>query len=256
MITLSQPNFLSNGYRHIAFDEIESTNLIALDYAHNADPGKLWITAKKQSRGKGSRGRMWVSKPGNLYASLLISTDIPPDKLANLTFVASLAVYDSLKKILPEKQLDLKWPNDLLLNHAKISGILLENHPRHNQNSAVIIGVGVNCNSNPDNTNYPATNILKAGYVTEPEIVFQYLVSEMNYWLDIWDNGMNFSTIRTEWLDRAIGVGKEITVKMPRHEMHGIFEKLDLNGCLILKTADNRLHTISSADIFISDTKV
>ncbi len=249
---LNQPEFLRNGYRRIAFGEVESTNLIAMEHARKAEPGKLWITANRQLRGKGSRGRSWVSEPGNLYASLLIKTDTPPEKLANLTFVASLAAYESLARTIPKSQLALKWPNDLLLDQAKVCGILLESHIGQNQNSAVIIGFGVNCRSNPDHTNFPSTNMLKAGFLSEPETVFQHLLVEMDQWLEVWDNGANFSTIRREWLDRAVGIGDEILVKSPHFEMHGIFAELDRNGSLILITPDNCRHTISAADIFLA----
>ncbi len=185
---------------------------------------------------------------------MLINADVLPEKLANLTFVASLAVYETLAQTIPRNQLALKWPNDLLLDQAKVSGILLESHIRKSQNSAVIIGIGVNCRTNPDNTNFPSTNILNAGFQTEPEKVFQHLVVEMDRWLKVWNNGANFSTIRKQWLDRAVGIGVEILVKSPRFEMHGIFEELDRNGCLILITPDNCRHTISTADIFLAES--
>jgi BirA family biotin operon repressor/biotin-[acetyl-CoA-carboxylase] ligase len=246
------PETVGNGYRHIAFDEIESTNLIAMEYARNADPGKLWITAEKQSQGKGSRGRSWVSQPGNLYASLLLCIDSAPEKLTNLTFVASLATYETLAQFIPEGQLALKWPNDVLLKQAKVSGILLENHIRKEKESAIIIGIGINCQSNPDNTNTPATNLANSGYAVEPQSVFHHLVSQMDAWLALWNEGANFGEIREEWLARAVGLGQEIRVTMPHKELRGIFEELDQNGCLILRTPDNLRHTISTADIFLT----
>ncbi len=223
-----------------------------MEYARNADPGKLWITAQRQSRGKGSRGRSWVSQSGNLYASLLLCIDLTPEKLTNLTFVASLAAYDTLSQFIPEGQLALKWPNDVLLKQAKVSGILLENHIRKEKESAVIIGIGINCQSNPDNTNTPATNLVNSGYAVEPQSVFLHLVTQMDAWLALWNEGANFGEIREEWLARAVGLGQEIRVTTPHQELRGIFEELDQNGCLILKTPDNLRHTISTADIFLN----
>jgi len=157
-----------------------------------------------------------------------------------------------LAQFIPEDQLALKWPNDLLLKQAKVSGILLENHIRADKTSAVIIGIGINCKSNPDNTKYPATNLANSGFAVEPQPVFHHLVSEMDSWLSVWNDGANFDEIREEWLARAVGLGQEIRVTMPNKELHGTFEKLDANGCLILKTPDKKCHTISSADIFLT----
>ena len=247
---MNQLQYLANGYRHIEFDQVESTNLTALEYSRRDDPGKLWITAREQLGGKGSRGRSWVSKPGNLYSSLLLRLNADSEKLATLSFVACLALYETLVHLVPRQDISLKWPNDILLKGAKVSGILLENHPSKNRLSAVVIGMGVNCNSNPQNTNYAATNIAALGMGVEPDRVFEHLVVEMDKCLEIWDNGNNFVAIREKWLERAKGIGQKILVRMPGGLAEGIFEDIDPNGYLILRTSDGLHRTISVADIF------
>ncbi len=249
----SQLHYLSNGYRHIALGDVNSTNVAALEFSRVGEAGKLWVTAKSQSKGKASRGRSWVSTPGNLYASLLLNLNVAPEKLATLSFVASLAVYDALAKIVLEENLSLKWPNDVLYNRQKISGILLENHVADRRQSAVIIGIGVNCNSSPDGSEFTATNISKITDPVNPELVFEYLNVEMAKWLAVWDNGLNFVTIRDKWLGRSIGLGQEIVARLTDRQVSGIFESLDNDGCLILKTSDGQRQTISVADIFFSN---
>ena len=108
MTNLDQLHYLANGYRHVALGEVGSTNQVALDYAKRSDPGKLWVTAESQSTGKGSRGRSWVSAKGNLFASLLVHMDVAPEKLATLSFVACLAVYEALANFFDEERLHLK----------------------------------------------------------------------------------------------------------------------------------------------------
>jgi BirA family biotin operon repressor/biotin-[acetyl-CoA-carboxylase] ligase len=244
---------LPNGYRHIAFGKIDSTNNIALGYFNNADPGKLWITAERQISGKGSRGRSWESERGNLYASLLLRLDAAPDRLAMLTFVASLALYDVIARFVPANHLALKWPNDLLLDGAKVSGILLENHSASKNGTAVIIGMGVNTASSPTEALYKSTSIKAAGISILPEVVFKHLVIEMDKWLSIWNNGNNFDAIRENWLARSVGLGEKVIAKIADSQIHGIFEDIDRNGLLILKTSDNRRQSISVADIFFSN---
>ena len=253
MIYTNQLQYLANGYRHIAFGEVDSTNLIALEYWKNGDPGKLWITAQKQNKGKGSRGRSWVSMPGNLYASLLLCSNAPAKTLANLSFVTALALYNAVAEFVPEHMLSLKWPNDLLLNRSKVSGILLENHSLQGSGSAIIIGMGINCVSNPDEANYKATNLSSLGKNVEPEELFGQLAVQMDKYLGIWDNGDNFITIRKAWRERAQGIGKKIKVNMPQEQIEGVFEDIDFEGCLIVKMRDGQTKTISSADIFFCE---
>ena len=157
---------LPGGYRHQAFTDVSSTNTLCLEAAQNGDQGGLWITAERQVQGRGSRGRQWVSEPGNLYASLLLRAPGPDEKLHTLTFAASLAIRDAIYTLPDANSADveLKWPNDVLLNGRKTSGILLESH-YVNEARFVIIGIGVNIRHFPSETLHPATSLKEAGRV-------------------------------------------------------------------------------------------
>ncbi len=227
-----------------------------MEYLCNGDEGYLWITAIQQTSGKGSRGRNWVSDTGNLFASLALLSDLKPATLANLSFVSALALHDCLSNICDIENVSLKWPNDVLLDGSKVSGILLESQIiAAMKKTALVIGIGVNCSSNPVQTTHKATNLKKFCDNIEPEEVFGKLNLSMNYWLDKWDNGRNFEEIRHHWLAKAHGVGQQISVKTPKTEMRGIFENIDHDGCLILKQANNEYRTISTADIFFSNVE-
>ncbi len=153
-----------------------STNTLCLEAAQNGDPGGLWITAGRQLQGRGSRGRQWVSEPGNLYASLLLRAPGSDEKLHTLTFVTSLAIRDAIYA-LPDAgfaDVALKWPNDVLLNGKKTSGILLESH--HVRDARfVIIGMGVNISHFPQDTLYPATSLQAEGINTNADDLVQFL---------------------------------------------------------------------------------
>src|SRR5476649_2929184 len=116
------------GVRHIAYETLGSTNAEALARARAGERGPLWITAKSQSAGRGRRGITWVSAPGNLYATLLLSEPSPPEHAPQLSFVAALALHDAVADCASAlgPMLAVKWPNDLLLNGAKLGGILIE----------------------------------------------------------------------------------------------------------------------------------
>src|SRR4029450_1155906 len=151
------------GVRHIASETLGSTNAEALERARSGECGALWITARSQTAGRGRRGREWVSPPGNLYATLLLSEPSPADRAPQLSFVAGLALHDAISVCAPQlgPHLNVNALNVVLGRKAKAAGILLEgeSEPRF----TVVIGFGVNCATHPDNTDYPATDIAEAG---------------------------------------------------------------------------------------------
>src|SRR6267378_2624975 len=103
----------ADGIGLIACDTVGSTNAEALAYARAGERGPLWVTARAQTAGRGRRGRVWVSEPGNLYATLLLTDPAPPERAAQLSFVAALAVHDAIARLAPAlaPRLALKWPN-------------------------------------------------------------------------------------------------------------------------------------------------
>src|SRR6185295_10281062 len=113
---------LPNGCRVLHLEEIDSTNAEALRLAAAGEKGPLWVVARRQAQGRGRQGRQWISDPGNLYASLLREIDVPPRASAGLSLVAPLAVRASLAKWLPSARIELKWPNDVLLEDEKVAG--------------------------------------------------------------------------------------------------------------------------------------
>src|ERR1043166_8409052 len=118
----------ASGARLLSLDEVGSTNAEAFARARAGERGPLWITARRQTAGRGRRGRAWVSEPGTLYASLLLTDPAPPQRAAELSLVAALAVHDALaeRAAVLGPRLTLKWPNDVLCDGAKLAGILVE----------------------------------------------------------------------------------------------------------------------------------
>lgn len=253
---------LPAGYRLIEKELTGSTNADCLQAAVEGEPGGLWIRARTQTAGRGSRGRNWVSDPGNLFASLLL--DVPADakNLATLTFVTSLAVADSVDVMTAELAarhierpgVSLKWPNDVLLEGRKLAGILLESH-RIGDRSVVIIGIGVNCVSHPSETNYPATSLRKAGFELGAAQVLEALAGQFHKRMAQWDWGRGFASIRADWLVRAAGVGEEIETRIGGETKRGVFETIDETGLLILRAASGGRQEISVADIFLQGSR-
>jgi BirA family transcriptional regulator, biotin operon repressor / biotin---[acetyl-CoA-carboxylase] ligase len=242
------------GWRHHHIAQTGSTNSDALAAAKAGDPGHVWFTSDAQISGRGRLGRAWVSEPGNLYASVLLLDPAPVAKLGTLPFVAALALYATLSELsgMKHEVLKLKWPNDLLVNGAKISGILLENAVLPNNTLAVVCGFGVNVVHHPDTTLYPATDLQSLGIKTTAAQLHIALANNFASLLHVWNSGQNFAAIRTEWLSHAANLGKEITVNLPTERLTGKFIDMDSSGCLILGLADGTEKRISAGDVFFS----
>jgi len=237
------------GVRHIALGSAGSTNAAALQRARAGERGPLWITAQSQSAGRGRRGNAWVSEPGNLYATLLLSEPAPQAEAPQLSFVAALALHDAVADCAPqlEPALKLKWPNDLLLGRAKLAGILIEGESE--PVFAVAIGIGVNCASHPAETRFPATDLAAAGVLVTPDALFAALTGAMARRFAQWQRGKDFAAIRADWLERAAGIGQPLQVRLSDREISGCFKGLDDAGRLLLEQPGGYV-TVTAGEVF------
>jgi BirA family biotin operon repressor/biotin-[acetyl-CoA-carboxylase] ligase len=244
-----EPRATAAGVRLIAHEVLGSTNAEALDLARQGERGPLWVTADRQSAGRGRRGRAWISPPGNLYASLLLTGPAAAERWPQLSFVAALAIHDAVVEVAADlkPRLAIKWPNDLLLAGAKFAGILIEGEGDMN---AVAVGIGVNCARHPEDTDFPATNLAAAGAAVSPATLFSALSIKMLGRIAQWNGGEGFSTIRADWLARASGIGEGVRVRLAERELVGRFEALDEAGALVLRLPDGNTTTIAAGDVF------
>jgi BirA family biotin operon repressor/biotin-[acetyl-CoA-carboxylase] ligase len=239
------------GYRLSVHDSLASTNAEALALARSGERGPLWIVARQQSAGRGRRGNTWVSPPGNLYATLLLTDPAPPECAPQLSFVAVLALHDAIAACAPAlaKALTLKWPNDLLCGDAKLAGILIEGE-RAGDALAVAIGIGVNCISHPSQTPYPATDLKGEGVLADAATVFEALTASLAQRLAAWRRGAGFAAIRADWMARAAGMGGDMRARLPDREIIGRGEGLDAHGRLLLRLRDGSVQAIAAGDVF------
>ncbi len=242
------PGAAAAGVGLIACETVGSTNAEALVQARAGATGPLWITARAQVAGRGRRGRTWVSEPGNLYATLLLTDPAPPERAAQLSFGAALAVDAAISACAPAlaARLGLKWPNDVLLDGAKLAGILIE--AEGTRPLLVAVGIGINCRHHPAATEFPATDLAAAGAPVSVEELFKALSLAMMHRLRAWDDG--FGAIRTAWLVRAGGLGGELCARLGTREITGRFETLDEAGRLILRLPDGTREAIAAGEVF------
>jgi BirA family transcriptional regulator, biotin operon repressor / biotin---[acetyl-CoA-carboxylase] ligase len=245
------PDAVASGARLIAHDTLGSTNAEALARGRAGERGPLWITAARQTAGRGRRGNAWVSEPGNLYASLLLTDVAPAAHLPELCFVVALAVRDAVCAKAPRlaPQMKLKWPNDLLLDGSKLAGILIEAESVGGK-TMTAAGIGVNCAHHPDGLAYRATSLAAHGHAVTPAALIAELSRAMIARLGQWDRGTGFAAIRSEWLSHAAGIGGDIQVRVADRELTGTFETLDPSGRLMLRLPGGGLEAITAGEVF------
>lgn len=239
-------------FRHLALGEVTSTNTECLMRAREGDPGLLWVTAERQSAGRGRRGRAWASEAGNLYASLLLIDPALPEQLSSLPLAISLAVYGALRRVLPltSEPLEIKWPNDVLIGRKKSCGILLEAEMLSDGRRAVVCGIGINIGFRPVDAPYGVTSLQDQGASVSPGDVFAHLYREVAEVLTIWDQGRGVSEITRLWRQAACGIGSMIRVNLPDRSLDGLFAGIDDQGLLVLETNGER-RLIAAGDVFL-----
>ena len=252
---MSWSTFAGGARPVIVLDDVGSTNTEAMQRARDGEFGPLWISARRQTGGRGRRGRAWASEPGNLYASLLLTDPAPSAACPQLCFVAGLALHDAVCALcgLEAPRLALKWPNDLLLDGAKCAGILVEGEVAPaGRPLAVVIGFGVNCAHHPAETPYPATHLAAAGHAVAPSVLLSALDAAIEVRLAEWRGGDGFAGDpgRAGCSAPAPSASRS-RVRTGAEVVDGRFETLDGDGALVLLrgdgTADPDRHRRDSA---------
>jgi len=200
----------------------------------------LWLRADAQTGGRGRQGRGWASPPGNLHASTLVRVQPEDPSAPTLALVAAVALHEVVAVYAPAVQ--IKWPNDLVFDGAKLAGILLER-----QGNAVIVGFGVNLAHHPEDLARPATSLAAlAGMSPEPAPFLEILARNFSRWLAEW-RLEGLAPVRAAWLAAAHPLGTPLST----HEGEGLFEGLDESGALMLGLPGGALRVIHAGDVFL-----
>jgi BirA family biotin operon repressor/biotin-[acetyl-CoA-carboxylase] ligase len=222
------------------FQELDSTSLEAKRRAERGAEKPVWILALRQRAGYGRRGSAWMQNEGDVAATLLFAPKAPGEKLPQLSFVAALAVFDSIRRYAPRANVAVKWPNDILIDGKKIAGLLLELVGPPNATPIVALGVGVNIVSAPEIADYPTAKLID--YSVPPPSPYEFvntLDEAFAVWRLCWET-RGFPEIRSEWLSRAARLGERVAVRSPNETILGVFEDLDSEGNLILSSPEGR----------------
>ncbi|MEM9725747.1 MAG: biotin--[acetyl-CoA-carboxylase] ligase [Pseudomonadota bacterium] len=239
--------------------EVTST----MDAAHRAARGGategLWVLADRQTQGRGRRGRSWLAPEGALTTTLLLRPlarrpELGPAAVATLSFIAALSLRDALIALGVGADIALKWPNDVLVGGGKIAGILLESEGAGGPpaKTHLAVGIGVNLAAAPEAADLEPgavapTCVADHGVEATPEAALALLSDAFAPRYERWLSD-GFVGQRAEWLAAAAGRGKTLEAKLGARTITGVFDDVDLDGALVLRTRSG-VEKVLAADV-------
>jgi BirA family transcriptional regulator, biotin operon repressor / biotin---[acetyl-CoA-carboxylase] ligase len=235
---------------HLA--ETGSTNADAMRLSLRGEELPLWVIADVQTGGRGRSGRIWVSQPGNLHASLAFRCTAPIEKAGQLSLLAGISVIDAIRDTMDlasETELRLKWPNDILVGIAKAGGILVESTSlREGSGFLAILGFGLNLINFPDALGREVTALGHYGKAPESLVLLKALSERVFFWLSRWNSGAGFAEIREAWLERAGKIGEPIIINTTAGTVSATYQGLSETGAL-LADVGGTIREVSYGDV-------
>lgn len=228
------------------FDEVDSTMDIARELARNGCPHFTVVIAGRQKKGRGRLKRTWLSPEGGLYFTVIVRPDIPPALSSRVNFAASTVLAQILRNHY-DIHAKVKWPNDVLVDGRKISGILSEMEAEIDRVGFISIGVGINVNNDPTSHEPSAISVkqLLGRQILRKELLAAFL----NRFQHALDNG-NLEQAVSQWKRYAETLNRYVRVATTHETSEGFAVDVDDNGALILKLADGSLKRIIYGDCF------
>lgn len=205
-----------------------------------------WLRAERQTAGRGRLGRGWESPPGNFYGSTLVRLRPGDPAPATLALAAAVALDEVVSAYADPERLRLKWPNDLMLDGAKLSGVLLER-----SGEAVIVGVGVNLAHHPEGLDQSVTSLAASGFgAPDPALFAADLALDFERWVARWRRSL--SEVCARWTERAHPRGTALAVRIPGSgPIEGLFDGLGSDGALKLRLASGEVRSVHAGDVFM-----
>jgi len=243
------------------FTKLGSTNDTAKSLLEEGQEPPFWVVSDEQTKGRGRRSREWVSLKGNLFASTTRRVSVDPSKRGSLSLVAGLAVVDAINKAIkcppahasrgtPQLELTLKWPNDILVQEAKLGGILIEAQPSIQQTQTdLIVGIGLNIVANPVIEGRDTICLQSLNVQISRDKLFEHLINAFEDRIEQWDHSRNIEEIKAHWMEKASPLGTMLTVKCGPEYITGAFIGLDTYGALQIKLNNNTIQTITGGEL-------
>ncbi|WP_338451817.1 biotin--[acetyl-CoA-carboxylase] ligase [Niallia oryzisoli] len=240
--------------QNIHYEEsVDSTQKIALQLSLDGAPEGTVVIAEEQTRGRGRMARAWFSpKYTGVWMSVILRPNLLPQKAPQLTLVTAVAVVQAIEELTSIKP-EIKWPNDILINGKKITGILTELQAESDRINSVIIGIGMNVNQEleayPEELLTIATSLrIESGNRLNRAELIRLVLAKLEHLYDLYLQE-GFQPIKLLWESYAVSIGKMITARMVQGDLYGKALGITGDGVLMLEDEAGKVHFVYSADI-------
>lgn len=252
--SLIEPELGDNeiGHKIIHYFRIDSTNDAALSLAVEGAAEGTVVVAEEQTAGRGRFGRKWFSeKSSGIYASVILRPKLSPADAPALTLMAGLAAHRALSAA-TGLEVDIRWPNDLLVNRKKVCGILTEMNAELGRLHHVVLGIGVNVNNTtmPSELGATATSLrIEGGRSYSRAQILVGLLKELERYYKLLKNEGNAPIIRAWAKASTYAEGKSIRVRTSTEDFQAVTAGLDSNGMLRIRRGDGKEESLISGEI-------
>lgn len=228
------------------FDEVDSTMDIARDLARNQCPHFTVVIAGRQKKGRGRLERTWLSSQGGLYFTVVVRPEIPPVLSSRINFAASMILAKTLRSLFKIRAM-VKWPNDILVEDGKISGLLSEMEAEMDRVNFINIGLGINVNNDPTPQEPMATSLKKIlGREVSRKDLLKAFLDDFEHAL----NDLDLETVVSDWKRYTETLNRHVRIVTTREVWEGLAVDVDDNGALILQLTDGSTKKIIYGDCF------
>jgi BirA family biotin operon repressor/biotin-[acetyl-CoA-carboxylase] ligase len=232
-------------WRLATYDQIGSTSDLCRSLAEAGEPEGFAVLAKLQTKGRGSRGRTWQSDRGNLFLSVLLRPIGPVRESGLWALLAGVAIAEALEGV---DGIALKWPNDILLNGAKLGGVLVDSTTDESGGLAwLVIGMGLNLAHAPEGLDRAVASL--DGRFT-PEALAARILDRIAHWRRV-RILEGFSEMRAAWLKHALPKGTVMQIRLRQGIVSGRFEGIGEDGRLMLHTGE-RVQGFATGEIWLA----
>lgn len=236
------------------FQAIDSTNIKGMELGERGSPEGTIVLTETQTNGKGRLGRRWISPEGNIYLSIILRPKILPSEAPLITLMAAVASASALRKAL-NTGVNIKWPNDIIIEGKKVGGILTEMNSEMDRVNYIVLGIGINVNMNltllPPDVRITATTIKeKIGSDIRRTEILSLLIKELDRWYKIFLNE-GPGPVLDEWRGLSQGIGKKVKVTSLDSVIEGLAEGIDDYGRLIVRLEGGKVEKVDSGDVTV-----
>ena len=231
------------------FEELHSTMDAATQLAMQGAPEGTLVVAELQTKGRGRLGRVWFSpRYKGIYCSLILRTKISPGQSAILTLLSAVSVCEAIREA-TGMEAQIKWPNDILLHHKKVGGILTELNAEMDEIKFVVIGFGLNVNNDKKSLFSGATSLKECAHehINRVELLVHLLEKLEQYYFLFQEKGA--SPIIEKWREYNITLGRRVKIYSHQAHWEGEAVDLDFDGALLLRKDSGFIQRVLSGDV-------